>query len=113
MLIAKGDADIKLVRRAGKLFANSIPASASYVWHPSVERLVDSAEELIDPSNLVCVQLTGMGNDGAAAMARMNQKGTKTIAEAEETAVVYGMPRELIEAGGADVVLLHTELLIN
>jgi two-component system chemotaxis response regulator CheB len=49
--------------------------------------------------------MTGMGHDGAAAMTRLRAGGGKTIAEAEETAVVWGMPGELVQAGGADWVL--------
>jgi two-component system chemotaxis response regulator CheB len=49
--------------------------------------------------------MTGMGNDGASAMTRLRREGGRTIAEAEETAVVWGMPGELVRAGGADVVV--------
>ncbi|MFI4950492.1 MAG: chemotaxis protein CheB, partial [Caulobacterales bacterium] len=48
--------------------------------------------------------MTGMGDDGAKAMARLHAEGGRTIAESEETAVVWGMPGELVKAGGADVV---------
>ena len=105
VLIAQGDADIKLIRRAGRLMATSIPADPGYVWHPSVERLVESADALLPADRMICVQLTGMGNDGAAKMSELHTRGTRTIAESEETAVVYGMPRELIELGGAEVTL--------
>jgi two-component system chemotaxis response regulator CheB len=53
-------------------------------------------------SRLVGVLMTGMGNDGAAAMTRLRQEGGRTIAEAEETAIVWGMPGELVRAGGAE-----------
>jgi two-component system chemotaxis response regulator CheB len=49
--------------------------------------------------------MTGMGNDGAAAMKELRTKGGKTIAEAEDTAVVWGMPGELVKLGGADWVV--------
>ncbi len=48
--------------------------------------------------------MTGMGNDGARTMGELRRRGGRTIAEAEETAVVWGMPGELVKAGGADVV---------
>jgi two-component system chemotaxis response regulator CheB len=57
-----------------------------------------------DPERLVGVLMTGMGNDGAATMTRLRAAGGRTIAEAEETAVVWGMPGELVRAGGAEVV---------
>jgi two-component system chemotaxis response regulator CheB len=46
--------------------------------------------------------MTGMGYDGAAAMTDLHNLGGKAIAEAEESAVVWGMPGELVKAGGAD-----------
>ena len=48
--------------------------------------------------------MTGMGYDGAKAMALLHSNGGRTIAEAEETAVVWGMPGELVKLGGADWV---------
>lgn len=54
---------------------------------------------------LIGVMLTGMGNDGAEAMAELNRGGGRTIAEDQSTAVVWGMPGELVKQGGATVVL--------
>jgi two-component system chemotaxis response regulator CheB len=48
--------------------------------------------------------MTGMGNDGAEAMKRLRQGGGHTIAEAESTATVWGMPGELVKNGGAEMV---------
>ena len=110
VLIARGDADVKLVRRAGKLMVSSVPVSDRYLWHPSVERLAQSVRELCNPETVICVQLTGMGNDGAKTMMELHKLGARTIAESEETAVVYGMPRELVELGGADRVLPSYEI---
>ncbi len=59
----------------------------------------------LPPNRLVGVLMTGMGSDGAAAMALLRAQGGRTIAEAQETAVVWGMPGELVKAGGADFVL--------
>jgi two-component system, chemotaxis family, protein-glutamate methylesterase/glutaminase len=70
-----------------------------------VDMLVDSAMKLMPPSQLIGVQLTGMGYDGARAMAELKRQGGRTIAESEQTAVVFGMPAELIERGGASLVL--------
>jgi len=55
--------------------------------------------------NTVGVLLTGMGDDGADAMVKIKRAGGITIAESEETAIVFGMPREAIERGGADIVV--------
>jgi two-component system, chemotaxis family, protein-glutamate methylesterase/glutaminase len=102
--IARGDADIIVTMRSTGPVVMAAPALAEYRWHPSVERLVSTAMEHIDASQLVGVLMTGMGNDGAQAMTRLRAAGGRTIAEAEETAVVWGMPGELVRAGGAEFV---------
>jgi two-component system chemotaxis response regulator CheB len=100
--IGRGDADLIVTRRPAGLMAMSAPAEADYPWHPSTTRLVESALRYVAPAQLVCVLLTGMGNDGAAAMARVRELGGATIAESKDTAVVWGMPGELVALGGAD-----------
>jgi len=103
--IGRGDADILVGVRAGVLTAIPVPASPQHAWHPSVERLVTSALEHVTPENILGVMLTGMGDDGAAAMAELRSCGGRTIAESEDTAVVWGMPGELVKRGGATLVL--------
>ncbi len=103
--IGRGDADIVVSRRAGGLVVMAAPAKANYPWHPSTDRLVRSAMEHVSARQLVGVLMTGMGDDGADAMTELRSKGGRTIAEAEETAVVWGMPGELVKADGADWVL--------
>jgi two-component system chemotaxis response regulator CheB len=49
--------------------------------------------------------LTGMGSDGADSFAEIKQRGGRTIAESEESAVVFGMPKELIAKQGASLIL--------
>jgi two-component system, chemotaxis family, protein-glutamate methylesterase/glutaminase len=106
--IGRGDADVIVSRRGAGLVAMAAPAQADYPWHPSTDRLVRSALNYMAPSQLIGILMTGMGNDGAEAMALMHTSGGRTIAEAEETAVVWGMPGELVKANGADfVVPLH------
>jgi two-component system, chemotaxis family, protein-glutamate methylesterase/glutaminase len=103
--IARGSADVVVARRGTALVVQSVPASDDYRWHPSVDRLVASAHRNLDADRMVCVLLTGMGNDGAAEMAAVKAAGGRTIAESEDTAVVWGMPGELATRGGATVVL--------
>lgn len=103
--IGRGDADVIISRRGAGLVAMAAPAQADYPWHPSTDRLVRSALNYMAPSQLIGILMTGMGNDGAEAMALIHTGGGRTIAEAEETAVVWGMPRELIMANGASFVV--------
>ncbi|MEI9922529.1 MAG: chemotaxis protein CheB [Bradyrhizobium sp.] len=86
---AVGDADVIVSRRGAGLVAMAAPAQADYPWHPSTDRLVRSALNYMAPSQLIGILMTGMGNDGAEAMALMHTSGGRTIAEAEETAVVW------------------------
>ena len=102
--VARGDADMIVRRQRGTLIASAAPADSARRWHPSVDRLVTSAMDLIPPGKLIGVLMTGMGNDGAETMAELRRTGGRTIAEAEETAVVWGMPGELVKAGGAGIV---------
>ncbi|WP_395672719.1 chemotaxis-specific protein-glutamate methyltransferase CheB [Inquilinus sp.] len=103
--IGRGDADVIVSRRSAGLVAMPAPAQPDYLWHPSVDRLVRTAMTQVPGTQLIGILLTGMGNDGAAAMATLRARGGKTIAEAEETAVVWGMPGELAKLDGADWVL--------
>jgi two-component system chemotaxis response regulator CheB len=102
--IGRGDADLVLEKRLGRLVASSVRSDGS-LWHPSADRLVRSAMQAMPAASLAGVLLTGMGDDGAAAMTELRQRGGRTIAEAEQTAVVFGMPAELIRRGGAEAVL--------
>lgn len=99
--IGRGDADIVVSQRPSGLVVMTAPARADYPWHPSTDRLVRSALEHLPAQQLIGILMTGMGNDGAQAMTDLQSRGGRTIAESEETAVVWGMPGELVRAGGA------------
>lgn len=103
--IAQGGSDMYVSDRGGRLFAVMKPADRRYPWHPSVEALVESALRQCPPQKLITVMLTGMGDDGANAMVDVHRRGGRTIAESERSAVVFGMPGELIKRGGATLTL--------
>jgi two-component system chemotaxis response regulator CheB len=103
--IGRGDADLVVSRRPSGLVAMTVPSNPDYPWHPSTDRLVRSAMQYLPATQLVGILMTGMGDDGAEALAMLHAQGGATIAEAEETAVVWGMPGELVRAGGAAYVL--------
>ncbi|MEI8371704.1 MAG: chemotaxis response regulator protein-glutamate methylesterase [Planctomycetota bacterium] len=86
-------------------------ATARYSTHPSdslhipsVDVMMDSAIQAFGP-DVIGVLLTGMGDDGADAMVHVRRAGGQTIAEAESTSIVFGMPAQAIQRGGADFVL--------
>ncbi len=68
---------------------------------PSVDVLLQSAAEAYGP-RVLSVVLTGMGSDGRDGAAWVKAKGGTVLTEAEETCVVYGMPRSVVEAGLSD-----------
>ena len=76
-------------------------------YAPSVDLMMTSAAEIFS-AGVFGVVLTGMGDDGKIGLSKVKKKGGVTLAESEETAVVFGMPREAIEAGVVDHILpLH------
>jgi two-component system, chemotaxis family, protein-glutamate methylesterase/glutaminase len=103
--IAKGGADMQVVLRGGKPTVITSPENSEFLWHPSVELLGRTALEQFDATHVIGVMLTGMGNDGSEAFANIKKRGGRTIAESEDSAVVFGMPAELIKKGGATVTL--------
>ncbi len=103
--IGRGGTDLVVVERLGRLVAQPRPESPGHPWHPSADVMVESAMRVLPASQLVGVLMTGMGFDGAQAMAELKARGGRTIAEAESSCVVFGMPSELIQRGGASVVL--------
>lgn len=108
--IGRGDADIVVARRPAGVIAMPQSADPDYPWHPSTERLVVSAMGHVAPAQLIGVLMTGMGSDGAQAMTSLRSLGGHTIAESEETAVVWGMPGELARRGGAEWILPLPEI---
>ena len=108
--LARGGTDMVITTRAGQLVANAAPMQEDYLWHPSVDRLVRSARQWVPAAQLLGVLLTGMGSDGAAAMAELRAQGGHTIAESRDTAVVWGMPGELVSRGGASETLPVDEI---
>jgi two-component system chemotaxis response regulator CheB len=71
---------------------------------PSVDVLFQSAAPFAGP-NFTAVILTGMGSDGAAGMLELKRAGAHTIAQDEQSCVVFGMPREAIRLGAVDQVV--------
>ena len=102
--IGMGGSDVVIGKRAGRLYVMPRPEDSRYLWHPSVSLLVASAMEQLPPQRLIGVMLTGMGYDGAAEMTELKRRGGRTLAESEDTAVVFGMPGELIRRGGSSAI---------
>jgi len=93
------------LRRKGAEYTVRVYAGERVNLHrPSVDVLFDSVA-VNAGKNAVGAILTGMGDDGAAGLLHMRDAGARTIAQDEATCVVFGMPREAIECGGAEFVM--------
>ncbi len=104
VLLAPGGRHMRLVRD-GAVYRTALSDDPPITRHrPSVDALFHSVAQHAG-NNATGVILTGMGSDGAEGMLAMHNAGGFTIAEAEETCVVFGMPRAAIERGGASVTL--------
>lgn len=108
--LARGDADMIISRRGDNIVALPAPADPTHRWHPSVDRLAASALACLPVEGLIGVLLTGMGDDGAEQLAAIRAGGGRTIAQSEDSAVVWGMPGVLVRNGGAEVVLAPEEM---
>lgn len=75
-----------------------------HAFIPSVDVMMESVSKIFGRNTLGAL-MTGMGSDGAASMCTIKKSGGFTIAESEETAIVYGMPREAVERGCTDMIL--------
>lgn len=80
------------------------PDQGESLYKPSVDVLAESARSAFG-KNVLGVMLTGMGADGASEFVKLKKLGGHIIAQDQASCVVYGMPRSLVEAGGADEVL--------
>ncbi len=105
--IAPGDWHMRLTR-SGANYVIALDDGPPVNRHrPSVDVLFDSAASCAG-RNALGVILTGMGKDGAAGLLKMRQAGSHTVAQNEDSCVVFGMPKEAIALGGAvEVVALQ------
>jgi two-component system chemotaxis response regulator CheB len=99
--IAPAGRHLKVCRRSGKLFAwlDSLPDNVLH--KPSVDVLLSSAASVNGGKCLVFV-LTGMGRDGAIGAQAIKRAGGRVVVESEETAIVFGMPKAVMETVRVD-----------
>jgi len=103
VLIAPGNLHM-LLHRSGAVYKVSVRSGPLVSRHrPSVDVLFKSVARYAG-ANAIGAILTGMGSDGAAGLKEMREAGAETIAQDEASCVVFGMPKEAINAGGASHV---------
>ena len=103
-LLAPGNHHMVL-RRSGAQFSVEVKGGPPvHYQRPSVDVLFHSVARQAG-HNAIGAILTGMGADGAGGLLAMRQAGARTLAQDEETCVVFGMPREAIHLGAAEQVV--------
>jgi two-component system chemotaxis response regulator CheB len=108
-LIAPGDRHMILSQSRGKNVVKIKEGPPVNYQRPSVDVLFQSVARCAG-ENAMGVLLTGMGADGAKGMLALYERGAYTIAQDEESCVVFGMPREAIKLGAVDKVVSLQEI---
>lgn len=103
-LIAPGNFHVLLKRSGARYYVEVKEGPLVNRHRPSVDVLFRSAARYAG-KNAVGIILTGMGDDGAKGMKELSDAGAYTIAQDEESCVVFGMPKEAIKQGGVTKVL--------
>ncbi len=102
VLLAPAGFHLNMVRKkGGEVVAHLDLQPLDTAHRPSVDVLFQSAAEVFGDRTLAII-MTGMGSDGTQGAAWVKARGGRVLAEAEESCVVYGMPRSVIEAGLCD-----------
>jgi len=103
--VAPAGKQMQAQRKSGQLTLHiGDEAPIATLYHPSVDVMFLSLAKAVGKGTLGVI-LTGMGSDGTKGMKELKELEGFAIAESEETCVVYGMPRSLVDAGLADRVV--------
>jgi len=102
--VAPGDRHLRLARSGARYYCELDDGEPVNRHKPSVDVLFDSVAAQAGGNALGAI-LTGMGDDGAAGLRRMHGRGAPTIAQDEQTSVVWGMPGEAVKQGAVDRVV--------
>ena len=100
-LIAPGGKHMVLRRSGAQYHVDVVDGPLVNRHRPSVDVLFRSVAKCAG-ANAVGIIMTGMGDDGAAGLLEMRNAGARTVAQDEESCVVFGMPKEAIKRGGVD-----------
>jgi two-component system, chemotaxis family, protein-glutamate methylesterase/glutaminase len=103
-LIAPGGRHMQLKKMNGQYYVKVLDGPPVNRHKPSVDVLFKSAAECAG-RDVLGIIMTGMGDDGARGMKVLHDGGARTIAQNEETCVVFGMPKEAIKLQAVDDIL--------
>jgi two-component system, chemotaxis family, protein-glutamate methylesterase/glutaminase len=102
--IAPAGSHMRLKRKGGKLQVSLDPTPDGSLHRPSVDALFDSVAAACGARALAVV-LTGMGKDGSLGAQAVKNSGGRVVVESAESAVVFGMPKAVLEAVEVDAMV--------
>lgn len=102
--IASGDKHLIIKKKNNQYIAQSIDGEKVSRHKPSVDVLFRSGNNAVG-KNVLAIILTGMGDDGSIGIKELHDNGAHTIAQSEESCVVFGMPKQAIARGAIDEVV--------
>lgn len=103
VLIAPGNQHMEIRRSGINYYVTLFDGPMVFHQRPAVEHLFNSVAQYAG-QNAVGAILTGMGKDGAQGLLAMRKAGAATVAQDERTCIVFGMPKEAIDLGAAQVI---------
>ncbi len=109
VLIAPGGRQMRVIRLGERLVARIEDSPPVNRHKPSVDVLFDSIT-LLPKTPTIAALLTGMGADGAQGLVKLKQWGARTIAQDENSCVVFGMPKEAIRLDGVEKICALGEI---
>lgn len=104
VIIAPGGCHMLLKSASGSNKVTLNPKLEADKYSPSIDQMLFSAVQCYG-KGVLAVILTGMGSDGKLGVQAVKENGGLTIAESEESCVVYGMPKEVVDIGAAEKIL--------
>ncbi len=110
--LAPGHSHLELARSGANYVCRLHQGAPVNRHRPSVDVLFDSVARVAG-LNAVAALLTGMGADGAQGLLHVREAGGRTVAQDEASCVVYGMPREAVNLGAAELVLPLGEIAVQ
>lgn len=112
VIVARGGAHIGFKMKNNTLSITQEVEAMRNDFIPSVDVMMLSAAQVYEPSSILAILLSGIGDDGAEGMVKIKSLGGVTIAQDEKSSAVFGMPGRAIERGGASAVLSIDEIAV-
>lgn len=109
LFLAPGDRHLRITQRGGKKILTVDNGPKVSGFRPSVDVMLESVAKEFGASAIALV-MTGMGIDGAAGIQKIKKAGGRTLAQDQESSIVYGMPKAAFETGCVDQVVSLAEI---